>query len=98
MLLPDGTVLVVGGGQSGLYKQPVRTAELFDPESETWTSMATQTAPRAYHSTAILLPDGRILSAGMDSGKWERTGEIFSPPYLFKGPRPSILSAPATIA
>lgn len=98
VLLPDGTVLVVGGGQSGLYRQPVRQAELFDPESETWTLMATQTAPREYHSTAILLPDGRVLSAGMDSGKWQRTGEIYSPPYLFRGPRPSILSAPSTIA
>ncbi|MFL6236659.1 MAG: galactose oxidase-like domain-containing protein [Thermoanaerobaculia bacterium] len=97
VLLPDGTVLVVGGGQSGLYRKPVKQAELFDPESETWTLMATETTPRAYHSTAILLPDGRVLSAGMDSGKWRRTGEIYSPPYLFKGPRPSILSAPSSI-
>jgi hypothetical protein len=98
VLMPDGTVLVVGGGQRGLYKKPVKQAELFDPESETWTLMATQTAPREYHSTAILLPDGRVLSAGMDSGKWQRTGEIYSPPYLFKGPRPSILSVPSKIA
>jgi hypothetical protein len=98
VLLPDDTVLVVGGGQRGLYKKPVKQAELFDPESETWTLMATQTTPRAYHSTAILLPDGRVLSAGMDSGKWQRTGEIYSPPYLFKGPRPSILSAPSRLA
>ncbi|HEY0557175.1 MAG TPA: galactose oxidase-like domain-containing protein [Thermoanaerobaculia bacterium] len=98
VLLPDGTVLVVGGGQSGLYKEPVQAAELFDPESETWTVMATESTPREYHSTAILLPDGRVLSAGMDSGKWQRSGQIYSPPYLFKGPRPSILSAPSAIA
>jgi hypothetical protein len=98
VLLPDGTVLVVGGGQSGLYNKPVKAAELFDPESETWTVMATETTSRAYHSTAILLPDGRILSAGMDSGRFQRSGEIYSPPYLFKGPRPGILSAPAAVA
>ena len=98
VLLPDGTVLVVGGGQSGLYKKPVKQAELFDPDTETWALMATQTAPREYHSTAILLPDGRVLSAGMDSGKWQRTGEVYSPPYLFKGPRPVIDSAPSAVA
>ena len=95
VLLPDGTVLVVGGGQSGLYNKPVKQAELFDPETETWTLLAAQIAPREYHSTAILLPDGRVLSAGMDHGKWQRTGELFSPPYLFKGPRPAITSAPS---
>jgi hypothetical protein len=98
VLLPDGTVLVVGGGQSGLYKEPVQAPELFDPESETWTVMATESTPREYHSTAILLPDGRVLSAGMDSGKWQRSGQIYSPPYLFRGPRPSILSAPFEVA
>jgi len=98
VLLPDGTVLVVGGGQSGLYKKPVRPTELFDPETETWTVMATQTATRAYHSAAILLPDGRVLSTGMDSGKWKRTGDVYSPPYLFKGPRPVIAAAPSAVA
>jgi hypothetical protein len=98
VLLPDGTVLVVGGGQSGLYQKPVKPSELFDPESETWTLLARQTAPREYHSTAILLPDGRVLSAGLDYGRWRRKGEVYSPPYLFKGPRPVITSAPASIA
>jgi hypothetical protein len=98
VLLPDGTVLVVGGGQSGLYQKPVKPPELFNPESETWTLLARQTAPREYHSTAVLLPDGRVLSAGMDYGKWRRKGEVYSPPYLFKGPRPAITSAPASIA
>jgi hypothetical protein len=98
VLLPDGTVLVVGGGQSGLYRKPVKASELFDPETETWTVLAAQIAPREYHSAAVLLPDGRVLSTGMDSGKWKRTGEVYSPPYLFRGPRPTITSAPSAIA
>ena len=60
--------------------------------------MAAQTAPRMYHSTALLLPDGRVLSAGQSSGKYENTGEIFSPPYRFKGARPVITDAPATLS
>jgi Galactose oxidase-like, Early set domain/Glyoxal oxidase N-terminus/Kelch motif len=97
VLLPDGTVLVVGGGTSGYYDGPVLTPEIYHPATRTWTEMAAQTAPRMYHSTALLLPDGRVLSAGQSSGKYENTGEIFSPPYLFKGARPAITSAPATL-
>ena len=97
VLLADGTVLVVGGGTSSYYGGPVLTPEIYSPASRTWTEMAAQTAPRMYHSTALLLPDGRVLSAGQSSGKYENTGEIFSPPYLFKGARPVISTAPGTL-
>lgn len=97
VLLADGSVLAVGGGTSGYYNGPVRTAERYDPVAATWTDMAAQTAPRMYHSTALLLPDGRVLSAGQSSGKYQQTGEIFSPPYLFAGARPTISSAPGTL-
>lgn len=95
VLLPDGTVLVVGGGAAGYYDGPVRTPEIYHPATRTWTEMAAQTAPRMYHSTALLLPDGRVLSAG---GRREHTAEVFSPPYLFKGARPTIGSAPGVVA
>jgi hypothetical protein len=97
VLLADGSVLVVGGGQSGEYGDPIFTAENYKPATGIWTEMAAQTAPRIYHSTAVLLPDGRVLSAGESSGSLEQTGEIFSPPYLFKGARPTISSAPGTL-
>jgi hypothetical protein len=97
VLLADGTVLVVGGGTSGSYNGPISTPELYDPVAATWTQMAAQAAPRMYHSTAVLLPDGRVLSAGQSKGSLARTGEIFSPPYLFAGPRPTITSAPASV-
>ncbi len=104
VLLPDGKVLVVGGGAHHRYEGPDLRPELYDPAKNTWTTMAPQRYGRMYHSTAVLLPDGRVLSAGQDddgsgdgvvSGAW---GEIFSPPYLFRGPRPSISAAPASVA
>ena len=98
VVLPDGKVLVVGGGRGpGIYDNPVKEAELFDPVTETWTTMAPQVAPRIYHSTAVLLPDGRVVSAGQDQGSFQFTAEIYSPPYLFKGPRPQIAAAPAAV-
>jgi Domain of unknown function (DUF1929)/Glyoxal oxidase N-terminus len=97
VLLADGTVLVVGGGASGSYTGPVLTPELYDPVAATWTQMAPQTAPRMYHSTAVLLPDGRVLSAGQTDGPLQATGEVFSPPYLFAGARPKITGAPASV-
>ena len=98
VLLPDGTVLVVGGGGGGRYANPVLTPELYDPVAGTWTLMAPQVGTRTYHSTAAVMPDGRVLSAGADDkGIYQQTYEMFSPPYLFKGPRPTITSSPATL-
>ena len=61
--------------------------------------MASSVRPRGYHNTSLLLPDGRILLAGSGRARRladgdEKTAEIFSPPYLHKGPRPTITSAP----
>jgi hypothetical protein len=55
---------------------------------------------RDYHGTALLMPDGRVLvAAGSESGGApdQRNAEFFSPPYLFRGARPTISSAPATL-
>ena len=64
--------------------------------------MASMHTPREYHGTALLLPDGRVLELGMgaDFGNVpnELSAEFFSPPYLFKGPRPTISQAPAQIS
>lgn len=98
VLLADGTVLAVGGAMIGLlYAGAVQEAELYDPATGRWTLMARQVAPRPYHSTALLLPDGRVLSAGSDFGPLANTVELYSPPYLFRGPRPRITSAPDSI-
>ncbi len=98
VLLPDGTILGVGGNGSGDYGSPQLQAELYNPASNTWTPLASETYQRAYHSTAVLLPDGRVLSAGDTSGQpGNHTLEIYSPPYLFNGSRPSITSAPSSV-
>ena len=107
VLLPDGAVLVVGGsatGRADLGIDPVLDIELFDPVSESWSTMCSMQVPRLYHSTAILLPDGRVLMLGKDGlynpppyNYPEHRGEIFSPPYLFRGPRPVIAAAPTVV-
>jgi hypothetical protein len=59
--------------------------------------LAAQQAQRGNHSTARLLSDARVISAGSDFGPLETTVEIFSPPYLFHGIRPSISAAPGSL-
>jgi galactose oxidase len=103
VLLPDGKVLVLGGSSGAGNNNPVGAvlaAEMWDPATETWTTLADAATPRVYHSTALLMPDGRVLFAG-SGGAGTATNflsaEFFSPPYLFKGPRPTITNAPATV-
>ena len=118
-VLPDGSVLVTGGtrGDGGGATEnagdvrfndlrpgrPVHVAELWNPTSKKWTTMASEQIDRCYHSTAVLLPDARVLSAGggefqlgetaNDQNDSHRDAQIFSPPYLFQdGPRPKIES------
>ena len=100
-LLADGTVLALGGGvNSDVFDADaaVRQPELWDPATERWRLMASHQQPRIYHSTAVLLPDARVLVAGGGRyGPDYLDAEFYSPPYLFKGPRPAISSAPASV-
>jgi hypothetical protein len=106
-LLPDGKVLVTGGCSGGDGHDPryaVHAAEMWDPATETWAEMAPNPngVPRMYHSTAVLLPDGRVLSGGGGCpgwlpGEFHPNVEFYSPPYLFKGSRPAITNAPASV-
>jgi hypothetical protein len=114
-LLADGTALATGGNSSGAglvdLSAGVYAAELWNPETGQWKTLAAQQMTRQYHSTALLLPDGRVLSAGggicgvCDQVHYlAKNAEVFTPPYLYKkdgsgqlAPRPSVTSAPGTI-
>lgn len=96
-VLPDGNVLVTGGGRTANgadIANAVHEAEIWSPITETWRTVASTQNPRLYHSTALLLADGRVLvtGGGRFTGNDQLNAEIYSPPYLFKGARPTITS------
>src|SRR5688572_762956 len=94
-ILPDGRVLCTGGSASGGFntEDGGKPAVVWNPATGTWSTWATEVNYRGYHSTAMLLPDGRVLSSGGDN---HPNAELFSPPYLFNGTRPTISSSPAS--
>jgi hypothetical protein len=111
VLLPDGAIAAIGGGLAGDYSGPatdgnyyvgappppqLKQVELRRPGERAWRLGAAQQEYRTYHSTAALLPDGRILSAGDDGHEGpldapippdvrRDSAEIYWPPYLFDG-------------
>ncbi len=96
-LLPDGKLLATGGSSGAGFDNsaaPVLAAELWNPATGTWSTLASATQYRGYHSCATLLPDGRVLVSGGDTSP---NAEVFSPPYLLGGARPVISSAPASV-
>jgi hypothetical protein len=115
-LLADGSVLATGGNSTGAslidMNGGVYNAERWDPATGQWTTLAAQAVTRQYHSTALLLPDGRVLSSGGgicgtcdQVGYLAKNAEVFTPPYLFKkdgsgqlAPRPVITGAPGTVS
>jgi hypothetical protein len=98
VLLPDGTVFETGGGLHN-RADPVFEASIFDPATNTFKAgMATDPVPRTYHSSAFLLPDGRVMAIGENpaNATFDKRISVYSPPYLFKGARPQIQSVAAT--
>ncbi|MER7476973.1 galactose oxidase-like domain-containing protein [Streptomyces sp. NPDC126510] len=93
VLMPDGKVLETGGALHN-RADPVYETSIFDPASETFDPVAVDPEARGYHSSAFLLPDGRIMTTGDNpgNGTWNHDVSVYSPPYLFKGPRPAITS------
>lgn len=105
-ILPDQTILVSGGRRNTWDDprgEPAYLAELYDPHdpdgSPEWRPMASAARPRMYHSTALLLPDGSVWTAG-GTGEGphpdQPNAEIFYPPYWFAA-RPTIVKAPKRV-
>ncbi|XVU28604.1 galactose oxidase-like domain-containing protein [Actinoplanes sp. CA-054009] len=116
-LLADGSVLATGGMTSAATNvnvdlpNAITTAERWDPATGQWSVLAAAGRIRQYHSTAALLPDGRVMTGGggicgacMAAGYLEKNIEYFSPPYLYKkdgsgepASRPTISTAPTSV-
>ena len=110
VVLPTGEVVVIGG--NGGTPEPfsddnsVMTPELFNPTTGLFTPLKPMTVPRNYHSTALLLLDGRVLAAGGGlcgdgCNTNHKDAEILSPPYLFdadgrEAKRPVISDVPTS--
>lgn len=104
VILPDGSMITIGGNQTGTnYDLPLLAAEFYArPATDAtgaWQMVAAPAIQAAYHSTAILLPDATVLLSqdDMDHSGVDHKAQVYSPPYLFKGARPGIVDAPATV-
>ncbi|MFI9613643.1 galactose oxidase-like domain-containing protein [Streptomyces sp. NPDC052023] len=109
-ILPDDSVLVSGGSRDyrGRDGSNILQARLYDPSTNELDRVADPLVGRNYHAGSILLPDGRVMFFGSDSlfgdaantrpGEFEQRVEIYSPPYLYRGYRPSLGGGPRTVA
>jgi hypothetical protein len=101
VLLPNGQVLETGGGLTD-RANPVWGTSMYNPVTNSFTTMALEPHTvmngdliwRGYHSQAFLLPDGRVMTIGNNpgDGSFDLHITVYSPPYLFHGARPQILT------
>ncbi|KAK4793882.1 hypothetical protein SAY86_011876 [Trapa natans] len=118
LLLPTGDVIIVNGVEQGTAgwefgRSPVTRPVIYRPYGRPdwrFSVMSSASRPRLYHSSAILIPDGRILAGGSNPHVWynfsnveyptDLSLEAFAPPYLsveFEKIRPQITASPETL-
>ncbi len=108
VLLPTGEVFICGGvSDDNFDASAVKTAETYRPETDSWVTLESATVVRNYHSVALLMPDGRVWTAGSNingSQSFPEPGidnrepllELYEPPY-YSANRPVIISGPTKI-
>jgi hypothetical protein len=112
-VLADGKLFASGGSASddvvgmtsgSQVQSPAYQSEIYDPGTGTWSNGATATQIRVYHSAALLLQDGSVLTGGGGApGPVANLNvEIYYPPYLYDSsgnpkPRPKIVTVPKTV-
>ena len=95
-------MLICGGMEATGTPPTGGPCELYDPVAGTLTEMAELNYPRHYHSVALLMPSGKVMVAGgADPGgcslSYYNTIELFSPPYLYSGTRPTMSPLPSLV-
>lgn len=109
VITPDDMLLITGGSSQyrGEHNSDIFECHLYDPATGRLTQLAAPLVGRDYHAEALLLPDGRILTLGgnplfgnkqdTNPGYFQQRIAIFSPPYLYHGPRPRLTGGPTEI-
>ncbi len=96
--LPDRTVLTSNGGQLNRDNNSnVLTASIYNPLTNSWATVPADPIGRNYHSSSVLLPDGRIAVLGSNpgDGTFEMRISVYQPSYMFRTARPTIANVPA---
>lgn len=91
-VMADGQVFLSGGGlknnDSGSAILANRVAEIWNPNTGHWSSAAVAQKERLYHSVALLMQDGTILTGAGGAGGARADNnldvEVYYPPYLYK--------------
>jgi hypothetical protein len=109
VLLPNDQVLVTGGSQyyRGMHGSDNRDTRIYNVATNTFTWAANSITGRDYHSGGILLPNGSVLTLGgnplygnaqdTEPQTFNQEIDVYDPPYMFQGARPSIQAAPAVM-
>jgi hypothetical protein len=110
VITPDDKVIIAGGSSQyrGEHGSDIYECHLYNPQTDRLTRLADPLVGRDYHSEALLLPDGRIITLGgnplygdkndSSPGYFEQQIAIFTPPYLYHGRRPSVTGGPQQLA
>jgi hypothetical protein len=107
--LPDDTTLITGGSRDyrGKGASNNHNARIFHPDTDTLSLAADPNVGRDYHSEALLLPDGRVVTLGSNplfadekdtiTAQFEQRIEVYTPAYLYHGARPALTGGPGTL-